>query len=78
MVDNRPKKSIRLLMAMRRRIETVIGQLTERFHIQKVRTRDWWHLSNRLSRKILAHIVCSFINYRLCRPATQFDGLVQI
>lgn len=78
MKDNRPKKFIRLLMAIRRRIETVIGQLTERFHIQKVRARDWWHLSNRLSRKILAHIVCSFINCHLCRPATQFDGLVKI
>jgi hypothetical protein len=60
------------------RIETVIGQLTERFHIQKVRARDSWHLCNRLNRKILAHLVCSFINTRLSRPPIQFDGLVQI
>jgi hypothetical protein len=78
MTDSRCKKFVGLLMRIRRRIETVIGQLTERFHIQKVRARDSWHLCNRLNRKILAHLVCSFINTRLSRPAIQFDGLVQI
>ncbi len=73
-----PKRFIRLLMRIRRRIETVIGQLSERFHIEKVRARYWWHLSNRLNRKILAHLVCSFIKTLLYRPAIQFNGLVQI
>lgn len=78
MKDERCPKFVRRLMRIRRRIETVIGQLVERFHIEKVRARDWWHLNNRLGRKILAHLVCTFINTLLYRPATQFDGLIQI
>jgi len=39
----------------RRLIETVIGQLTERFHIEKVRARDTWHQCSRFWRKLLAH-----------------------
>ena len=34
-------------------IETVIGQLSERFNMQKVRTRGLWHLSHRFMRKII-------------------------
>lgn len=41
----------------RRRIETVIGQLVERFSISKIRARDKWHLTNRIVRKILSHTV---------------------
>jgi hypothetical protein len=40
---------------LRRRIETVIGQLTERFHIKRVWARDVWHFCSRLLRKVLAH-----------------------
>lgn len=36
MVDMRPKESMRIFMNAGRKIETVIGQLTDRFHIQKV------------------------------------------
>jgi Transposase DDE domain len=43
------------LTNLRRRIETVFGQLVERFHAKKVWARDVWHLSSRWLRKILAH-----------------------
>ncbi len=43
------------LTHLRRRIETVFGQLVERFHAKKVWARDQWHLSSRWLRKILAH-----------------------
>jgi hypothetical protein len=46
-----------ILMNTRRLIETVIGQLTERFHIERVRARDRWHLTERIGRKILAHTI---------------------
>jgi hypothetical protein len=46
-----------ILKNTRRLIETVIGQLSERFHIERVRARDRWHLTERISRKILAHTV---------------------
>ena len=39
MKDSRPKDAMRTLMKARRKIETVIGQLTDRFHIQKVRAK---------------------------------------
>ena len=45
MVDKRPKESMKILMNARRKIETVIGQLTDRFNIQKVRAKDLWHLT---------------------------------
>ena len=39
----------------RRRVETVIGQLVDRFSIAKVWARDTWHLNNRIIRKVLSH-----------------------
>lgn len=43
------------LTCLRRRIETVIGQLTERFSAKRVWARDAWHFCSRLMRKVLAH-----------------------
>jgi hypothetical protein len=55
MTEERPKGFLKWLMGTRRLIETVIGQLTERFHIEKVRARDTWHQCSRFWRKLLAH-----------------------
>ena len=55
MTEERPKCFLKWLMGTRRLIETVIGQLTERFHIEKVRARDTWHQCSRFWRKLLAH-----------------------
>jgi hypothetical protein len=43
------------LTNLRRRIETVFGQLVHRFHAKQVWARDVWHLSSRWLRKILSH-----------------------
>jgi len=43
------------LVQARRRIETVLGQLTERFHAKRVRARDEWHLLARWLRKLVSH-----------------------
>lgn len=43
------------LTNLRRRIETVFGQLVERFHAKRVWARDAWHLSSRWLRKLLSH-----------------------
>jgi hypothetical protein len=48
MKDTRSKNLVRLLNRFRRLIETVIGQLCERFNFEKVRARDMWHLTSRL------------------------------
>lgn len=43
------------LVQKRRRIETVIGQLVERFQAKRVWARDRWHFFSRWLRKVLAH-----------------------
>jgi hypothetical protein len=43
------------LVQMRRRIETVLGQLTERYHAKRVWPRDEWHLLARWLRKLASH-----------------------
>ena len=76
MKDSRPKKFVKHLVSTRRLVETVIGQLTERFNIQKVWARDLWHLTNRLTRKLLSHTMAAFINRSLGHHLLQFDALV--
>jgi hypothetical protein len=62
MKDPRPKAFVYKIMNVRRKVETVIGQLVERFKIQAIRARDDWHLRAKIGRKILAHTTCFFIN----------------
>ena len=76
MKDDRPPESVRIMTSVRREVETVIGQLCERFNIEKVRARDLWHLTSRTVRKILSHTVAVFINCLYGRKNLQFDGLV--
>jgi len=45
----------RWMKHMRYRIETIIGQLVDRFHAKQVRARDAWHLYSRWARRILSH-----------------------
>ena len=44
MKDTRPKGLVKILMRVRRLIETVIGQLVQRFNFEKVWARDMFHL----------------------------------
>jgi len=76
MAETRDPHWVRQLVTTRRLVETVIGQLTDRFHIQQVRARDLWHLTSRISRKILAHTMGVFLNTMLGREPLQFDGLI--
>ncbi|WP_282549711.1 IS982 family transposase [Acinetobacter pseudolwoffii] len=76
MLDLRPKESMRVLMKARRKIETVIGQLVDRFNIQKVRAKDLWHLSHRFIRKILSHTVCVVLNKKLGHSPIQLEKLI--
>lgn len=75
MNDSRGKDCNRWLTSTRRLVETVIGQLTERFHIEKVRARDLWHLTSRIARKVLAHTVSAAINKKIGNPILQFEHL---
>ena len=62
MNDKRPKEFVNKLMNIRSLVETMIGQLTERFKIQAIKAKDMWHLMAKITRKILAHTVCVAIN----------------
>jgi len=76
MKDSRPKGFLNWMKGTRRLIETVIGQLTERFHIEKVRARNLWHKMSRFWRKLLAHTVCVKINIDQGNEPLQFERLI--
>ncbi|QRQ83055.1 IS982 family transposase [Paralysiella testudinis] len=48
MADVRSKEWVQWLCKKRRKVETVISQLTERFKINAVKVKDLWHLSHRV------------------------------
>jgi IS5 family transposase len=76
MEEKRSKSFIKWLVSTRRLVETVIGQLTERFQIEKVRARKLWYLTNRITRKVLSHTICAHINKCMGNPPLQFELLV--
>jgi hypothetical protein len=78
MQDLRPKALVDQLVSSRRLVETVIGQLADRFHIEKVRARDTWHLANRFIRKLLAHTMGCFLGKLIGNPTLLFESLVEI
>lgn len=54
MNDPRDKHFLRQLIRVRRKIESVIAQLTEHFNLTTIKARIPWRFENRLTRKILA------------------------
>ena len=78
MKDERDPQFLIKIKGMRRLIETVIGQLDERFNFAVVWARDFWHLLGRLSRKALAHTTGIFLNRQRGNPLLQFDTLLTI
>ena len=52
------KAWVKILMRVRRLIETVIEQLVERFNLEKVWARDTFHLTSRINRKLLSRSYC--------------------
>lgn len=61
---------------IRYRIESVFGQLVERYTAKKVWARDLWHFYNRLLRKITSHSLAAFINISMGNPPLKFENLV--
>lgn len=76
MTETRDPRVVRQLVSTRRLVETVMGQLTERFHLQKIWARDLRHLTSRVGRKILAHTMGIFLHTMLGREPLQFDGII--
>ncbi len=76
MTDPRPPRVVQQLTRTRRLVETVIGQLTEPFHFEKIRVRDVGHLTSRVARKVLAHTLGIFMNRQLGRSDLQFESVI--
>ena len=76
MVDTRDRLYVKCMNKVRRRIETVIGQLSEHFGIERVWARDLWHLTNRLTRKFLAHTVGVYFNRMQGHEPMQLEHLI--
>jgi hypothetical protein len=73
--DPHPARS-QALSRIRRRIETIFGQLVEHFAIKRVWARDLWHLQSRLHRKVLSHTIASFLTGALGYPPLQHARLL--
>jgi hypothetical protein len=78
MEDTRNPAFVQWIISTRRLIETVIGQLTERFKINAIRVRDFWHLQARIARKLLAHAIAATIAKSLGLRPTKLDALVNL
>jgi len=74
-IDPDPQRSA-TLTRMRQIIETVIGQLATRFHAERTWARDLWHLTTRITRKVLSHTVAVLLNWRIGNPPLQLDRLI--
>jgi hypothetical protein len=76
MKEERPLWFLQWMKGTRRLIVSVIGQLAERFRIEKVRARDLWHQTSRFWRKLLAHTICIKINLEMGNEPLQFENLI--
>lgn len=66
----------RFLTHMRYRIETVFGQLVQRFNAKRVWARDLWHLTSRWMRMFLSHTLAVFFCAQHNLPYLSFARLV--
>jgi hypothetical protein len=73
--DPQPERS-RILRGLHWIIETVNGQLAERFHMKRTWTKDLWHLCSRILRKILSHTVAAWMNVTLRHRPLDFASLL--
>jgi len=65
-----------MLSRFRYRIETVFGQLVERYSIKRVWAKDMWHLRSRLLRKVLSHTFAFILNRYQGNPPLQISKLL--
>lgn len=73
----RPHPWPRWLIQTRRRIETVIGQLAERYSGKRLWVHDTWHLCSRWLRKVLSHTLAIFCAQQLgLESPIRFDALL--
>jgi len=66
----------RWLVRKRRRIETVISQMTERYNVKRVWARDRWHLTSRWLRKVLSHTMAVYFCQQVGLSPLRFAELL--
>jgi hypothetical protein len=66
----------RFLSRIRYRIDTVFGQLAERYHAKRVWAKDHWHLANRVVRKVLSHTIAVLLTTQSGAPPLRLERLV--
>ena len=66
----------RLHGRMRRRIETTISQLTDQFHVSRVRAQTHWGVRTRMSHKFGSCLLGAFVNHCLGCPLMKLKDLV--
>jgi hypothetical protein len=66
------------LKQVRYRIETVFGQLVERYHAKRVWARDLWHFTSRWMRKLLSHTLAVFFCLQENISMLSFEKLIII
>jgi hypothetical protein len=66
------------LKHVRYRIETVFGQLVERYHAKRVWARDLWHFTSRWMRKLLSHTMAIFFCIQDDISLLSFSKLITI
>ena len=64
------------LVQTRRRIETVLARLAERYHAKRVRARDEWHLVARWLRKLASHTLAVLLCQRAALAPLAFERLL--
>jgi hypothetical protein len=63
MKDLRPKSVVYQMMNVRRLIEMVFGQLTDRFNIQSIRAKDLWHLTAKIVAPLNSRKKCNNLTF---------------
>jgi hypothetical protein len=66
----------RWLVQRRRRVETVLGQLVDRYRGKRTWARDRWHLASRWLRKVLSHTTALLLCQQHGLPPLRFAELV--
>ena len=66
----------RWLVQKRRRIETVISQITERYRAKKVWAKVRWHLTSRFMRKVLSHTMAVYFCQQVGLSPLRFADLL--
>ncbi len=73
--DPRPRWSS-LLSRLRYRIDTVFGQLVDRYQAKRVWAKDIWHLRSRMMRQVLSHTTAFLLNQAQGNPPLQLAKLL--